>query len=100
MKKNHPQRWLTSEMLNKLDPDRHLSMKEVYLMKSWKSIDISHVTSEDVGNVWKVFVGKEEFYRANSATDPFKAYTVAWHRDHHAFTCTCAAGLVGFSNCW
>jgi hypothetical protein len=74
-------------------------MKEVYTMKNWMSIDISRISPEDVGSVWKCFVGSEVFYRANSVSNPFQAYVVAWHRDHHAFTCTCPSGLVGFSNC-
>jgi hypothetical protein len=60
--------------------------------------NLQDVTPEQTGRCAKVwdFQTSEDFYLVESETDPTVEYEVRYSVGH-GFTCTCAAGQVGFS---
>jgi hypothetical protein len=73
--------------------------KYTTMMLRTKDIDISEVTSEQIGRCHKVWgPDNKPFYQVESESDESVEYEVR-HTPQHGFTCTCNAGQVGFSNC-
>jgi hypothetical protein len=68
------------------------------LIRTAATIDISQVTSEQIGACHKIIHQDGNFYMVESASDPDKEYKVTWS-ESKGFQCQCKASEYG-NLCW
>jgi hypothetical protein len=90
--------WHNKNVQSDVQKSLEINSLEKKAMIKASEIDTTNVTPEQIGMVWKYFVGSLPFYKCYSESDPFKQYIISWSREH-GFSCTCKAGLNGFANC-